>query len=87
VAVRGPVERRPSRRHCARERDGGPTGQRPPDQLWLMSALPVVADLWPIFVVVIILVITLAKMHSAITVLEDKVKVLFDLFNNRDRRQ
>lgn len=52
-----------------------------------MSALPVVADLWPIFVVVIILVITLAKMHSAITVLEDKVKVLFDLFNNGDRRQ
>jgi hypothetical protein len=52
-----------------------------------MSALPVVADIWPIFVAVITLVITLAKMHSAITVLEDKVKVLFDLFNNRDRRQ
>lgn len=52
-----------------------------------MSALPGVADLWPIFVGVITLVVTLAKMHSAITVLEDKVKVLFDLFNSRDRRQ
>jgi hypothetical protein len=46
----------------------------------------VISSIWPVFVGIITLVITLSKMHSSITVLEDKVKVLFDLYNNRDRR-
>jgi hypothetical protein len=46
----------------------------------------VISSIWPVFIGLITLIIVLAKMHSAITVLEDKVKVLFDLFNNRDRR-
>jgi hypothetical protein len=46
----------------------------------------VISSVWPVFVGVISLVIVLAKMHSSIQVLDDKVKVLFDLFNNRDRR-
>lgn len=45
-----------------------------------------ISSIWPVFIGVISLVIVLAKMHSSIQVLEDKVKVLFDLFNNRDRR-
>jgi len=46
----------------------------------------VVSSVWPVFIGLITLVIVLSKMHSSIMVLEDKVKVLFDLFNNRDRR-
>jgi hypothetical protein len=46
----------------------------------------VVSSVWPVFIGLITLVIILSKMHSSIMVLEDKVKVLFDLFNNRDRR-
>jgi hypothetical protein len=45
-----------------------------------------ISSIWPVFIGVISLVIILAKMHSSIQVLDDKVKVLFDLFNNRDRR-
>jgi hypothetical protein len=46
----------------------------------------VVSSVWPVFIGIITLIIILSKMHSSIMVLEDKVKVLFDLFNNRDRR-
>ena len=38
---------------------------------------------WPMFVAFISLVIVLAKMHSEIDVLKEKVKVLFDLWNNK----
>ena len=37
--------------------------------------------MWPIFLGFITLVIVLAKMHSDITVLKEKVKVAFDLIN------
>jgi hypothetical protein len=40
-----------------------------------------VSRMWPIFLGFITLVIVLAKMHSAITVLEEKVKVAFELIN------
>jgi hypothetical protein len=40
-----------------------------------------ISKMWPIFLGFITLVIVLAKMHSAITVLEEKVKVAFDLIN------
>jgi hypothetical protein len=39
------------------------------------------SKLWPVFLGFITLVIVLAKMHSAITVLEEKMKVAFDLIN------
>ena len=39
------------------------------------------SSMWPIFLGFIILVIVLAKMHSAITVLEEKIKVAFELIN------
>ena len=37
---------------------------------------------WPLFLGFITLVIVLAKMHSDITVLKEKVKVAFDLINS-----
>ena len=42
--------------------------------------------LWPIFVGFITLVIVLAKMHATIQVLEEKVKVAFDLINNMNKK-
>ena len=43
--------------------------------------LELLADLWPVFIGFITLVIVLAKMHSSIEVLRDKVQTLFQLFN------
>ena len=38
-------------------------------------------NLWPVFLGFITLVIVLAKMHATIQVLEEKVKVAFQLIN------
>jgi len=40
-------------------------------------------DLWPVFVGFITLVIVLAKMHLSIETHSEKIKTLFDLFNNK----
>jgi len=48
--------------------------------------LLVISRLWPLFLGFITLVIVLAKMHSAITVLEEKVKVAFDLINSINKK-
>ena len=45
------------------------------------SSLQLLIGLWPVFVGFITLVIVLAKMHSSIEVLRDKVKTLFQLYN------
>ena len=42
--------------------------------------------MWPLFLGFITLVIVLAKMHSDITVLKEKVKVAFDLINNLNKK-
>ena len=47
----------------------------------LDNSLQLLVGLWPVFVGFITLVIVLAKMHSSIEVLRDKVKTLFQLFN------
>ena len=44
-------------------------------------------DYWQVFVGFITLVIVLAKMHSAITVLEEKVKVAFELINKMSNKK
>ncbi len=56
---------------------------------WLMETniYEAVSSIWPVFVGLITLIIVLSKMHSSVAELEDKVRVLFDLFNNRDRRR
>jgi hypothetical protein len=43
--------------------------------------LQLLDTLWPIFLGFITLVIVLAKMHTSIEVLRDKVQTLFQLFN------
>lgn len=45
--------------------------------------LDTISALWPIFLGLITLVIVLAKMHTDIEVLRDKVKTLFDLWNSK----
>ena len=45
------------------------------------NSLELLVSLWPVFVGFITLVIVLAKMHSSIEVLRDKVKTLFQLYN------
>jgi len=46
------------------------------------SPLVTIVKMWPIFLGFITLVIVLAKMHSSIEVLQEKVKVLYELYNN-----
>jgi hypothetical protein len=48
-----------------------------------MNLVEFASATWPIFIGFITLVIILAKMHSEIDVLKEKVKVLFELWNNR----
>ena len=45
------------------------------------NSLEILMALWPVFVGFITLVVVLAKMHSSIEVLRDKVQTLFQLFN------
>ena len=45
--------------------------------------LDTITAIWPIFLGIITLVVVLAKMHTDIEVLRDKVKTLFDLWNSK----
>ena len=47
-----------------------------------MSQLDLIISLWPIFVGFITLVIVLAKMHADVETIKEKIRVLFDLWNN-----
>ena len=40
-------------------------------------------DYWPVLIGIVTLVIVLSKMHAGIAVLDEKVKVHFDLVNKR----
>jgi len=51
------------------------------------DSILILSKLWPIFLGFITLVIVLAKMHSAITVLEEKVKVAFELINKMNTKK
>jgi len=44
-----------------------------------------ISALWPIFLGFITLVIVLAKMHADLETVKEKIRVLFDLWNSRDR--
>ena len=46
-----------------------------------MNSIELLTSLWPLFIGFITLVIVLAKMHSSITVLEEKIRVAFELIN------
>jgi hypothetical protein len=47
--------------------------------------LELLIGLWPIFIGFITLVIVLAKMHTEIEVLKEKVHTLFEMFNKEDK--
>jgi len=47
-----------------------------------MNFLDAVSALWPLAVGFVTLVIVLAKMHSDIDTIKEKVKILFELWNN-----
>jgi hypothetical protein len=50
-----------------------------------METLDAIGTIWPIAFGFVTLVIVLAKMHSDIEQIKEKVRVLFDLFNNRNK--
>ena len=50
-----------------------------------MSITEIINTAWPILLGFITLVIVLAKMHTAIEVLQEKVKTLFDFHNKKDK--
>ena len=43
--------------------------------------------MWPILIGIISLIIVLAKMHYAVGVLEEKIKVAFELINKISERK
>ena len=47
--------------------------------------LQIITSMWPIFLGFNTLVIVLAKMHSSIEVLQDKVRVLYELYNSMNK--
>jgi hypothetical protein len=49
-----------------------------------MDAIDFLNAIWPIAVGFVTLVIVLAKMHGDIETLKEKIKVLFELWNNRN---
>jgi len=49
-----------------------------------MEYVDLISSIWPIFVGFIILVLTLGKLMSRMDVVEEKIKTLFDLWNNRN---
>ena len=51
------------------------------------NTLLIISRLWPIFVAFIMLIVVLAQSHYRIKVLEEKVKVAFDLINKLTNKQ
>ena len=52
-----------------------------------MDAIMIISKLWPIFVAFILLIVTLAQAHYRIKVLEEKVKVAFQLINDINKNK
>jgi hypothetical protein len=48
--------------------------------------LEILISLWPVFAGFISLVIILAKMHADLETVKEKVRVLFDLWNSKDKK-
>ncbi len=51
------------------------------DRKELLMDIQTLTALWPIFVAFVLLIVTLAQAHYRIKVLEEKVKVAFELIN------
>jgi hypothetical protein len=50
-----------------------------------MTALDAINVLWPVALGFVTLVVVLAKMHGDIETIKEKIKVLFELGNHRDK--
>ena len=50
-----------------------------------MDTIDILTKIWPLLVGFVSLVIVLAKMDNKVSVLEEKVKVLFELWNKKDK--
>lgn len=48
-----------------------------------MDTVDILAKIWPLLVAFVTLVIVLAKMDNKVSVLEEKVKTLFELWNKK----
>jgi len=48
-----------------------------------MEIVELASSTWPIALGVITLIIVLAKMHSDIEIIKEKIRTLFDLWNSR----
>jgi hypothetical protein len=49
------------------------------------EVLQIIASLWPVFIGIITLIVVLARMHYNLEALTEKVKVLFDFHNKRNK--
>ena len=49
----------------------------------MIDTLDILAKLWPLLLAFVTLVIVLAKLDNRVAVLEEKVKVLFELYNKK----
>jgi hypothetical protein len=49
-----------------------------------MDTLDILAKIWPLLLAFVSLVIVLAKTDNRVAVLEEKVKVLFELWNRKN---
>jgi len=47
--------------------------------------LELLLSLWPVAAAFISVIIVLAKMHADVETIKEKIKVLFDLWNNRGK--
>jgi hypothetical protein len=52
-----------------------------------LEIITILTKLWPMFVAFILLIVTLAQSHYRIKVLEEKVKVVFELINKINERK
>ena len=52
-----------------------------------LTEMALLMKMWPLFIGFITLVIVLAKMHATIQVLEEKIKVAFQLINKLNEKK
>ena len=50
-----------------------------------MDVMDAIGVVWPIAVAFVMLVIVLAKMHSDIEQIKEKIRTLFELWNSKDK--
>jgi hypothetical protein len=50
-----------------------------------VDILEILGKIWPLMLTFVTLVIVLAKLDNKVAVLEEKVKVLFELWNKKDK--